>query len=113
MDIYLFYLSHKELADNWSPFLEIKDQQKLVKTGIFKYIRHPMYLSMWIFAFFEGIVLSNLFIEIFGILTWTNLYFMRVNNEEKMLMDTFGDEYKEYIQNTERLFPKLTKNKKS
>lgn len=113
LDIYLFYLSHKELADNWSPFLEIKDQQKLVKTGIFKYIRHPMYLSMWIFAFFEGIVLSNLFIEIFGILTWTNLYFMRVNNEEKMLMDTFGDEYKEYIQNTGRLFPKLTKNKKS
>ena len=30
----IFYLSHKELADNWSPFLEIKDRQKLIKTGI-------------------------------------------------------------------------------
>ena len=66
LDTIIFYLSHKELAENWSPFLEIKDHQKLIKTGIYKYIRHPMYLSMWIFAIFQGFILSNLFIEIFG-----------------------------------------------
>ena len=32
--VIIFYLSHKELADNWSPFLEIKEQQKLIKIGI-------------------------------------------------------------------------------
>ena len=53
LDAIIFYLSHKELADNWSPFVEIKEKQKLIKTGIYQYIRHPMYLSMWIFAFFE------------------------------------------------------------
>ena len=113
LDTYLFYLSHKELADNWSPFLEIKDQQKLIKTGIYKYIRHPMYLSMWIFAFFQGLVLSNLFIEIFGILTWANLYFIRISKEEKMMSDIFGEQYKEYIESTGRLFPKFKRIKQN
>ena len=111
-DIILFYLSHKDLADNWSPFLEIKDKQKLIKTGIYKYIRHPMYLSMWIFSIFEGFVLSNYFIGIFGIVTWANLYFVRVSNEEKMMLDIFGEEYEKYIENSGRLFPKILKMKK-
>ena len=112
IDIIIFYLSHKDLADSWSPFLEIKDKQKLVKSGIYKYIRHPMYLSMWIFAIFEGFVLSNYFIGIFGVLTWANLYFVRVSNEEKMMLDTFGEEYEKYIENTGRLLPKIKKSKK-
>ena len=103
----IFYLSHKELADNWSPFVEVKERQKLIKTGIYRYIRHPMYLSMWLFAFFQGFLLSNIFIEIFGILAWSNLYFIRINNEEKIMIDIFGNEYKEYIENTGRIFPKL------
>ena len=112
IDIIIFYLSHKNLADSWSPFLEIKDKQKLVKTGIYKYIRHPMYLSMWIFAIFQGFVLSNYFLGIFGVLTWANLYFVRVANEEKMMLDTFGEEYEKYIENTGRLLPKIKKLKK-
>ena len=103
----IFYLSHKELADNWSPFVEVKERQNLIKTGIYRYIRHPMYLSMWLFAFFQGFLLSNIFIEIFGILAWSNLYFIRINNEEKIMIDIFGNEYKEYIENTGRIFPKL------
>ena len=51
-----------------------------------------MYLSMWIFALFQGFVLSNYFIEIFGIITWANLYFFRISNEEKIMIDTFGKE---------------------
>ena len=96
----IFYFSHKELGDKWSPIIAIKEKQKLVKTGIYKYIRHPMYLSVWIFAIFEGFLLSNYFLGIFTILSWTNLYFFRVSNEEKIMIDTFGKEYEEYIEYT-------------
>ena len=108
----IFYLSHKELGNNWSPIVAIKENQKLIKTGIYKYIRHPMYLSVWIFAIFEGFLLSNYFLGIFAILFWTNLYFFRVSNEEKIMIDTFGKEYEEYIENTGRIFPKLKSKKK-
>ena len=45
LNVYFFYLIHRELSDNWSPILEIKRNQKLVKTGVYKYIRHPMYIQ--------------------------------------------------------------------
>ena len=44
-----------------------------------------MYLSMWIFVIFQGFILSNIFIEIVGILTWGNLYFIRIQYEEKIM----------------------------
>ena len=87
--------------------IKVEVKQHLIQNGPYKYIRHPMYLSMWLFAFFQGFLLSNIFIEIFGILAWSNLYFIRINNEEKIMIDIFGNEYKEYIENTGRIFPKL------
>ncbi len=35
--------SHVVLAKSYSPTLEIRDNHKLVKTGPYKYIRHPIY----------------------------------------------------------------------
>jgi protein-S-isoprenylcysteine O-methyltransferase Ste14 len=34
-------------------------------------------------------------------------YFLRVRAEEKMMLDTFGDEYREYMNKTGTVFPKL------
>ena len=67
-----------------------------------------MYTQLWIWVIFQGLILSNYFIEIIGILTWGNLYFMRVSNEEKMMIDEFGNEYKEYMKRTGRLIPPLS-----
>jgi len=47
-NIYFFYIIHKQLGDNWSPILEIKKNQKLIKDGVYKYIRHPMYTQHWL-----------------------------------------------------------------
>ena len=66
-----------------------------------------MYTQLWIWVIFQGLILSNYFIEIIGILTWGNLYFMRVSNEEKMMIDEFGDEYKKYMKKTGRLIPQI------
>ena len=71
-----------------------------------------MYLSMWIFVIFQGFILSNIFIEIVGILTWGNLYFIRIQYEEKIMIDTFENEYKEYMESTGRLFSKMKNSSK-
>ena len=105
-----FYRIHKELSDNWSPILEIKENQKLIKTGIYKTIRHPMYTQSWLWVFFVGIAASNWFVLIFGIITWGTLYFSRVFDEEKMMIDQFQDEYVDYMKQTGRLFPKIKFN---
>lgn len=106
-NIFLFYYVHKELNDNWSAILEVKGNQKLIKTGIYKYIRHPMYTQSWIWVIMQGMVASNYFVLIFGVITWGLMYFTRVFSEEKMMIDEFGNEYIEYMKETGRLLPKI------
>lgn len=103
----LFYYVHKELNDNWSAVLEVKEEQKLIQTGIYKYIRHPMYTQSWIWVILQGIVSANFFVLIFGIVTWGFMYFTRIETEEKMLIEEFGDKYLEYTKTTGRLLPKM------
>jgi len=106
-NILLFYHVHKELSDNWSAVLEVKEKHTLIKTGIYKYIRHPMYTQSWLWVILLGFVSSNCFVLIFGIVAWGLLYFTRVFAEEKMLIAEFGDDYLDYMKETGRLLPKF------
>jgi protein-S-isoprenylcysteine O-methyltransferase Ste14 len=72
---------------------------KLVKTGIYKKVRHPIYLFGQ--TFFLGIILIT---QIFYLLIiWIALIILqikRIKNEEKVLNEKFGDEYLEYKKHT-------------
>ena len=107
LDLYFFYLIHKQLGINWSPILEIKENQKLIKDGVYKYIRHPMYTQLLLWDILQGILLSNYFVEFFGILTMGIFYFTRINDEEELMIEEFGEEYIKYMENTGRLIPKF------
>ena len=107
LDLYFFYLIHKQLGINWSPILEIKENQKLIKDGVYKYIRHPMYTQLLLWNILQGILLCNYFVEFFGILTMVIFYFSRINSEEELMIEEFGEEYIKYMENTGRLFPKF------
>lgn len=96
--------SHVVLDRSYSPVLEIKDDHRLVKTGPYKYIRHPIYtgtiLSIMCIPMFTS-SLSGFLLSLLGI----PLIIYRINNEEKMLVEEYGDEYREYQKETWRLFP--------
>lgn len=101
----LFWWVHKTLGKNWSPLLEIRKDHKLITEGPYKYVRHPMYTVIWIWVLFQGIILSNWAVIIIGILTWSILYFIRLPEEEKMMMEKFGEEYKNYMKKTKKIIP--------
>ena len=98
--------SHVVLDRSYSATLEIRDDHRLVKTGPYKYIRHPIYtgtiLSIMCIPVFTS-SLSGFLLSLLGI----PLIIYRINNEEKMLVEEYGDEYREYQENTWRLFPFL------
>lgn len=103
----LFWWVHKTLGKNWSPLLEIRKDHKLIAEGPYKYVRHPMYTVIWIWVLFQGIVLSNWAVIIIGILTWSILYFVRLPDEEKMMIEKFGQEYKDYMRKTKKIIPRV------
>src|SRR5256885_15762020 len=53
----LFWKSHSDLGRNWSPTLEIREHHELVTQGIYRRIRHPMYLSIWLMVIAQAMIL--------------------------------------------------------
>jgi len=107
LNLILFMWCHRSLGKNWSTILEIRHKHKLIQKGPYKRIRHPMYTHFWLLIISQGVLLDNWIVLIYGILAWGILYFLRVKKEEEMMIGEFGDEYKIYMKNTGRLFPKL------
>ena len=44
--LWLFYRSHADLGTNWSITLEVREQHRLITQGVYRRIRHPMYLGV-------------------------------------------------------------------
>ena len=104
---YLFWWTHQTLGKNFSAILEIKKSHKLIKSGPYKRIRHPMYTSLYIIILGFFLLSSNIFIGLFPFIGFSILYITRIKKEETMMIKTFGDEYKEYMKTTGKLFPKF------
>ena len=103
----LFRITHKELGRNWSISLEIRDKHRLVDTGPYSRIRHPMYTSFLLLALGQMFLLPNWAVGLAGLMGFSVLFFCRVGREERMMMDTFGTDYREYVKTTKRIIPYL------
>lgn len=103
----VFWRAHADLGLNWSPSLEIRAEHKLITNGIFGYIRHPMYASQWIWVIAQPLLLQNWIAGFLNLLVFIPFYILRVRAEEKMMLDTFGVQYSEYMSKTGAVFPRV------
>jgi protein-S-isoprenylcysteine O-methyltransferase Ste14 len=103
--LYLFRRTHKDLGRNWSVTLEVREQHALVTEGIYKSVRHPMYSAFWLWAVAQAVLLPNWVAGFAGIVGFGTLFFLRVGKEEAMMLATFGDSYRSYMQRTWRVLP--------
>jgi protein-S-isoprenylcysteine O-methyltransferase Ste14 len=104
---WVFWKSHKDLGTNWSPTLEIREKHTLVTHGIYRRIRHPMYLSIWLLVIAQAMILPNYVAGFSGVVPFALLYFLRVPNEERMMREEFGESYDAYLLGTGRILPRL------
>jgi protein-S-isoprenylcysteine O-methyltransferase Ste14 len=103
--LWLFYRSHADLGRNWSISLEIRKDHRLITTGVYRLIRHPMYSSFFLLALAQILLLPNWFAGAFGLLAIGALYGLRVRQEEQMMLENFPGEYRHYMAHTKRLIP--------
>ncbi|MDF1634175.1 protein-S-isoprenylcysteine O-methyltransferase [Mycoplana sp. MJR14] len=103
--VWLFRRTHKELGKNWSITLEIREKHKLVSGGPYSLVRHPMYTSFLMMAVGQALLLANWFVGLAGLLGFALLFFLRVDKEERMMLDTFGTDYRDYMDRTKRIIP--------
>ena len=102
---WLFYRTHKELGRNWSVTLEIRVEHALITTGVYRHLRHPMYSAFWLWALAQALLLPNWIAGPAGIVGFGTLFFCRVWHEERLMAESFGDQYHQYAARTYRIIP--------
>lgn len=105
--LWVLWRSHVDLAANFSPSLFIRENHTLVTKGIYRNIRHPMYLSFFMWAIGQALLINNWLAGPLGLLAFAMIYWFRVPREERQLLDQFGAEYEAYQKRAGRLLPKL------
>jgi len=105
--LWIIYRSQQDLGRNFSGHLEIRHAHQLITRGIYKSIRHPMYLGFALWAIAQALLLPNWIAGPAGLVGWLVLFSVRVAREEDMMIQEFGDEYRAYAKRTARLLPHL------
>lgn len=103
--IYLYWAG-KVLGENFSYTLEVQEEQKLVTSGPYHRIRHPIYTGTLAFLICQFLIADN---WLFLVLTLILLPYLvvRVRKEEEMMIENFGEAYVSYIKRTGRFLPRL------
>jgi protein-S-isoprenylcysteine O-methyltransferase Ste14 len=105
LGLWLFYRSHVDLGRNWSITLEVRDKHALVTHGVYRWVRHPMYLSLLIYSLGQALALPNwLAGPSYGV-AMLLLFAFRVRPEERLMLGQFGKDYEAYMATTRRLIP--------
>ncbi len=105
--IWLLHCSHADLGRLWSSTVEPETKQRLVTDGVFKRIRHPMYTAHVLWGIAQALLLPNLIAGPLALVLIFTVIALRVPREEQALLEEFGDEYREYMKKTGRIFPKI------
>lgn len=103
----LFRATHKALGKMWSHSLDLRQDHKLVTSGIYEKVRHPMYTAFWVWAIGAVFLLPNWVAGFSGLIGFGTLFFLRVGQEEDMMRAEFGKEYDDYIKRTSKVFPNI------
>jgi protein-S-isoprenylcysteine O-methyltransferase Ste14 len=88
------------------PSGSIEKTTELVQVGAYRFIRHPLYASLLLFALGAFLKDVSLLASILLVVVFVFLY-ATARAEERQNLETFGAEYAEYMQRTKMFIPYL------
>ena len=102
--ITIFVSSKISLGNNYSPCYDNRVPKFINKTGLYKYVRHPMYTACVLIFIFTPLLLDSLYGIIFGIfISYT--FCKRIEVEENFLLNEFSS-YLDYTNKVKfKIFP--------
>jgi protein-S-isoprenylcysteine O-methyltransferase Ste14 len=80
----------------------------LVITGLYRWVRNPMYVCIVAIVLGQAIVFADLRLVVYGALVWAAVHAFVVGYEEPVLSEKFGAAYAEYRAHVPRWIPRLT-----
>jgi protein-S-isoprenylcysteine O-methyltransferase Ste14 len=95
------------LGKNFNTTLHLREEHTLVTSGPYKYVRHPMYavqiplILSWLPAS------ANWLVGLPGLLGGLLVFIFRIPQEEKIMLERFGQDYRDYMDRTGRFLPRF------
>lgn len=94
------------LGRYWSGVVALKQDHKLIQTGPYRVIRHPLYTGILLAAMGWCLAVPT-WSSLLGALSLAMCFVRRAHKEDVLLATEFGEEFEAYRQRTGRLTPRL------
>ena len=103
---WVVFRAWSDLGSSWSVGTEIQKSHLLVTTGLYKWVRHPMYAAVVAIAAAQIFLLQNWLVGPAFIVVAIPFFLYRIKKEERELIIHFGDEYLKYKKQTNSVIPR-------
>jgi protein-S-isoprenylcysteine O-methyltransferase Ste14 len=94
------------IADNWSSDVTFKHGHELIERGPYHYVRHPIYSGMLLMFIGTSLVIGRLHAW-FGLLVMLTSFWVKLRQEEALMMRHFPAAYETYRRRVKALVPFL------
>ncbi len=96
ISVWLAMSAIRELGKQWSLQARLVEGHKLITTGVYQTVRHPIYTAMLGMLVATGIAYSNWLATLVGVIIFFIGTKIRTVFEERLLGDAFGEEFTEW-----------------
>lgn len=103
----LIFVARVQLGRFGTAELNTEEDHQLFTQGVYKYIRNPMYSGGLIATIGFCLVFRSIITLIIMFIFTFLVYRMRINEEERILLEKFGKEFEDYKKITKKLIPFL------
>jgi protein-S-isoprenylcysteine O-methyltransferase Ste14 len=79
----------------------------LVVTGLYRYVRNPMYVAVSSLVFGQGLLFGNVQVLKYGVAVVVGFHLFVLLYEEPVLREKFGSEYDDYCKHVRRWLPRM------
>jgi len=102
----LMYWTLSSLGKNLTDTVVVRSNATLTTHGPYRWVRHPFYVTAATVMTAVTLLSANWLIGLSSLLV-LSLLAIRTPKEERMLVERFGQEYRDYMQRTGRFFPRI------
>ena len=105
--VLLIWWVQEALGDNFDIRLHVREGHTLVTHGPYRWVRHPMYTTIFIWGTSILLLTRNWLIGGLSLFFILIIVVTRVAKEEAAMLETFGEEYERYLAHTGRFLPRF------
>ncbi len=108
----LLFIGIGIFIQGWRELYRARQKNELVTTGLYRFVRHPQYTGLFIGLFGEGVVHWPTLFSVAILPIIILAYYLLSRNEEKKVLEQFGEEYRTYQNQIPMFIPQFEQWKK-